>query len=493
MQKNNNIVDTPPQLGNIPFVELYFSNKNVTGGEAIAIPLMDYPITPPSPDVEGATALSATSPTNRLYLVSMTHTIKNVATSSGHSLTLQILDPSWDFLTNITTSNFSGMKGFSVRYGWRGIDDKRAFSPVRVPFFLNDITVQLIPMKGALVTIHGVDESYKLDGKQVSYGFAPTTTVSEAIRAILMDEGFDPIIPDIRTPVGEFNFSPNVTPAKYIDQLLEIGLGIAGKAGYVRYTRLGSIMGQPQYVIEARNPRKLRVTKNYVFGREIQGSMLSFTPIFNHKLLMTNGGGKVTAIVVDPETKLFRKATTTQGDDDAEGDKRSDVTPKEAVVVVESPFDMTKTQAVISTLRQNADSLQWEGDATIVGDTELLPTDCVAIMVLKGGAPYEGTQFLSPNDIYSFATGVWRIVSVTHTISESVGFQTSLRMARYGGFVGKGESGYNAMPFEFTSKVQKVDASNLTEVTPLVNPGAGEAKSVLSNLSSVLNFIKSFV
>jgi len=494
MEESFNIAEKQLPIGNIPFVELYFSDKDATGGQAIALPLMDYPITSSAADVEGSAtppeALAA--PVNRLYLVSMTHTIKNVATSAGHHLTLQILDPGWDFLTSMTANKFSHQKGFSLRYGWRGVDDVRVYSPTRIPFFLDDVTTTLIPFKGALVTIHGVDQSFSLSSRQVNHAFPSTMPISTAIEVILKEEGFIPVVPDIRTPVGDLNLSTWLTPEAYIDHLLCVAYGTDGKTYFTKTVRLSSIMGQPEYVIAPVDAKNYRLRKKYVFGRDRMGSMLSFSPILNHKLLQQAGGGKTTAIVLDPQTKRWNKTTSTQAEDTPEGDKRSDETPQDPTIVIESPFPLFQTQALVSKLRQEADSLQWEADASVIGDTEILPTDYVAILVLKGGAPYEGVQYLSPNDIYWFASGLWRVVEVTHTISEPTGFQTSMRLARFGGFVGKGESSYSAMPFTFSQQPQTVESPNLVEVEPVVNPGEGESKTAISGLQSVLNFITSF-
>jgi hypothetical protein len=493
---NNPVVsaDSKSPFGNIPFVELYFASLDKTKGQSVAIPLMDYRTSYGGGETVANTDGRGEVPTNRLYLLSMTHTIKVAETTSGNMMTLQILDPGWDFLTQITCTEFSQNDTFSVRYGWRGLDDNRAATRVEIPFFIQDVSAELVPMKGAIVTIHGVDGSYALEDRPVHYAYPETWTISDVISDVLRKEGFIPVVAEIPIAVGKLNMTNGMTPADYIESLLKVAQGPDGTTQFQAYVRLSSIMGQPEFVIIPINKLTSRFRKRYVFGRDRVGSMLSFNPIMNHKLLLTNGAGKTTAICVDPETKRWFKITSTQESDVPEGDKRSVPTPQEPTVIIESPFPKFQTQALTTNLRQYADSLQWEATAVVVGDTELLPNEYIAILVLKGGSSFEKVEYLTPEDIYWFATGLWYIREVTHTISEPTGFQTTLRLSRYGGFVGKGEVTI-PNPFDFTAQIQKVGQydDNMAEVTSIINPGEGETKTAVSSLQSVLDFITSFI
>jgi hypothetical protein len=177
--------------------------------------------------------------------------------------------------------------------------------------------------------------------------------------------------------------------------------------------------------------------------------------------------------------------------DVSEGPKRPIDTPTEPTLILESPFSVFQTQAAVNAIRQNTDSLSWEGTALIVGDTELMPSDYIAILVLKGGASYDDVAFLRPEDIYWFASGVWRIVEVQHTISEPTGFQTNLRLSRFGGFVGEGEAGL-PLPFDFTKKIQKTSSDLMAATVAIDNPGEERAKTSITAFREVLDFIRSF-
>lgn len=478
-----------PPFGNMPFVELYYASDTQTGGESFSIPLMDYRTAGNGVGVANATD-AGSPPDNRLFLVSMVHTIKDVDTVGGNKITITILDPSWDYLTDITCQKFSKSKGFSVRYGWRGIDDRRATTRIQIPFNLEDISAELVPMKGSIVTIHGVDVSYRLQTPR-TYAWPENTPISIVLADLLQKEGFTPVVCPIPTPVGRHCRMHGVTSGKYIDNLLSVASSGEGISWFRRRVRLSSLFGAPEFVIEPQTTLTSQLRKRYVLGRERTGSMISFSPLMNNRLLLTHGGGKVTAIAVDPQTKKLVRITSTQNEDIPEGPKRPADTPQDPTLVMESPFSVFQTQAAANAIRQRTDRLSWEGTALIIGDTELMPSDYIAILVLKGGASYDKLSFLTPEDIYWFASGVWRILEVQHTISEPTGFQTSVRLQRFGGFVGEGESTL-PRPFDFTQKLQKTNSDSMVTAVAITNPGEERAKASISSFQGVLDFIRSF-
>lgn len=478
-----------PPFGNIPFVELFFASDDRTSGESYSIPLMDYKSAGYGVGVANNDD-TGSPPAHRLFLISLVHTLRDSDTVGGHKITLSILDPEWDYLTDLTCQKFSRLTGFSVRYGWRGIDDKRVTTRIQIPFNLDDISAELVPMKGSIITIHGVDTSWNLD-MAASYAWPESTPISIVLTDLLRRLGFTPIISPISIPVGQLCRMNGTKVGAYIDQLLAVASGGPSVSLFRRYLRMSSLFSAPEYVIEPQSHITSELRKKYVLGRERTGAMISFSPLMNHRLLMTHGGGKVTSIIVDQQSKKLLRAESTMNQDVSEGPKRPIDTPTEPTLILESPFSVFQTQAAVNAIRQNTDSLSWEGTALIVGDTELMPSDYIAILVLKGGASYDDVAFLRPEDIYWFASGVWRIVEVQHTISEPTGFQTNLRLSRFGGFVGEGEAGL-PLPFDFTKKIQKTSSDLMAATVAIDNPGEERAKTSITAFREVLDFIRSF-
>lgn len=476
-----------PFLGAIPFVELYLSQGQGAGQEKIPLHLMDHKFDDQPVDVliGGKASVSATP--CRLFLHSLQHEI-SATTTGGNKIMLQIIDPNWDYVETLVAKEFAKGTEFYVRYGWRGIDDNRTESPFVVPFVIMNITMELTPFRGALITIHGRDKTVSLDEAPDYSSFTPTTTVYDAITSLITNAKFVPVVdPGLRkVMVGqEFGYCGRA-PMLYIRDLLNnIAQNHAGMANYLIFIKNSSIAGNVEvHVQPSGDPAEPK--RVYVYGRDRTGPMLSFTPQMNKNLILSFGGGRSSAITVDPQTKRILITGSTQAEDPSSGPYKSIKTPTLPSIVLESPFTPQQTQALAAVVRQGADSVQYEGDALIVGDTELFPMDYVDILVLKGGASFSKVQTLTPNDIHWFSSGRWMLRKVTHQISAEQSFQTNLHMTRFGGFVGEGVAGFQ-VPVKFQETPKTVDSPKLTEVLPVSNPGEA------SLVKTVLGFFGSFV
>jgi hypothetical protein len=469
--------------GNIPFVDLYLPYGP---SAAIPIPLLDAKFS-------AGESFTDAGPTTgqRLFLMSMVHSMKNT-TSGGNTLTLTILDPSWDFLsTQLAQNQTMSDQEFRIAYGWRNTLQQGGTSLLQsreATFFVNDIEMQLVPFRGAVVTIHGKDKTASLMSAQISRAFLPMETISSVIEQIIIDAGLYPVVSEIPIPVGDLCRIENMTPLAYIEELLRIARSASGASNYIVSSRTLPMGVEVVYVQPAFPTKPNAAIATYVYGRDRTGEMMSFTPRMNNKLLTLFGGGRCTATVVDPITKRLVRLTTTQAEDVVMQPKRSIATPLQASLVVESPYDPTTALAQAAAYRQTADSMQYSGAATVVGNTSLVPAEYINIVVLKGGTSFDTVRTLSVNDLQLFASGTWQMWEVTHQIDSSSGYHTQLELRRMSGFVGAGTAGIS-VPIDFAAQAPATSLdSNLVEVIPVANP-AGAAASAIDAVKTFLGFL----
>jgi hypothetical protein len=476
--------------GSIPFVDLYLPYGPAS---AVPIPLLDAKFSAADISIEAGPSTYAVSG-QRLFLMSMVHTMKNTA-AGGNILTLTILDPSWDYLTTLLAQNHTvADQQFRVAYGWRDVQQSSqgglSLSQSReVVFFVNDIEMDLVPFRGAVVTIHGVDKISSLMSAQMSRAFLPTDTISSVIRQIITDLGLYPVVSEIPLPVGDMCRMENITPQAYIEELMRVARSATGASNYIMSTRSLPTGETAVYVQPAFPAKPNSAVATYVFGRDRTGEMLSFTPRMNSKLLTLFGGGRCTSVAVDLMSKRLVRLTTTQAEDIVTHPMRSIATPEQPSLIVESPYDPATALAQAAAYRQTADAMQYSAAATVVGNTSLVPTEYVNVVVLKGGASYEQVRSLSVNDIHLFSSGVWQMWEVTHQIDASSGFHTQLELRRMSGFVGAGTAGIS-VPVDFDTRAGPAASldSDLVEVTPIDNPGE-DASSALSAVKTFLGFL----
>jgi hypothetical protein len=477
-------------LGNIPFVDLYLPYGP---SAAIPIPLLDAKFAAGESFIDAGPVTYSTSG-QRLFLMSMVHSMKNT-TSGGNTLTLTILDPSWDFLSTRLAQSYTMIEQeFRITYGWRntqqaGQGETPLLQSREATFFVNDIEMELVPFRGAVVTIHGVDKISSLMSAQVSRAFLPTDTISSVIRQIITDAGVYPVVSEIPIPVGDMCRMENITPQAYIEELLRVARSASGASNYIMSSRPLPTGNVAVYVQPAFPTKPNNAIATYVFGRDRTGEMLSFTPRMNGKLLTLFGGGRCTSVIVEERTKRLVRLTTTQAEDVVTQPMRSIATPAQASLVVESPYDPATALAQAAAYRQTADAMQYSGAATVIGNTSLVPTEYINIVVLKGGTSYDTARSLSVNDLQLFASGPWQMWEVTHQIDSSSGYHTQLELRRMSGFVGAGTAGIS-VPINFDTRAGPATSldSDLVEVTPVANP-SGAAASAIDAVKTFLGFL----
>lgn len=419
----------------VPFVELFLRGQN--------IPLIDsgsfFESNISSSD------LSFRKPT--LLLLDFNYKLTSF-NGYGNEVTLTILDPQYDYLISLLMNNDSSNAQFSVRFGWRGIDDKVGG---RFPtlFVTNFGVVQNNGFEGLRVELRGVDAGYQMYTKEVAHAFDPKTPISAVITEVLLrtSDLYAPEVESITTPVGEgFNRMENVTPFAYIESLLQVASGGPGATSDYRVVIKAGSFGKTRVIITSDKITD-KITRRYVFGREQQGTMIEFRPQVEGALYQAAGAAKAIARTVDPKTKKSSVRTTTQQEDTSAEQRKINETPIDPGKVYMVPWqNPEQVEGFIQGMRQMMDNHTMFADAVVHGDTGLLPLDQIAVIALRSGVPGQ-IDTISDSSML-FTSGIYTLESVEHIISAGM-FRTLMHMYR------------NSSPFGAEPVVSKksVDAS----------------------------------
>ncbi len=415
-----------------PFVDLFIGNHRLSlqGGR---------------PNSEGRDVIRSEVPEATafpLYLVDFRYATRN-ATGASQEVTLTVLDPNWDYLESLIASNVRARQSFSFNFGWRGIHDRTGSVPIQ--FVMKNFTVSYLPFQGAKISLQGLDAAVALSFARLTGAFFPTRRIDDVIKGVIesVDPNFEVEIDPIEQTIGaENNRLENRTAAEYVYHLLKIakGSGLGGSSNYIIRTERGSTPGKTKILIKTDIPRK-HVIRNYVVGREREGTMFEFSPSAVGSVVLSMGGGKASGASVDPKTKKVIKVTSTHLDDlPRTGDVTVNEVPKEDVSFTELPFsDLADVQGFTKGAREEIDSHQYYATAVVLGDPGLTPQQQIHVKVLKSNAPGAETDAVTDRSVVH-TSGVYRIEEAEHIISAGM-FRTNLNLHRESGFFGAGEKG----------------------------------------------------
>lgn len=447
----------------MPFVRLKFQGQE--------IPLIDNA----KQNAKGTEAVE-----NPLFLVDMVHTIE--ATMAGsNSLMIRIFDPGYTYLEDILVKRASEIQfnGFSIHYGWKGVDDAWSGGRDTVPLYVLNTEFDVDPFRGAIVTLHCVDQSHDLFVGSHYDSWPETDTIDQVIGKVLSKyhPRLDYSITPMKTQVGNLRHMEGQSAGSYIADLLEHAAPRDGSQPVftVRVGHPRNAKGRSLLEIGAGTIRK--PVETYTFGRERQGEMLSFRAVVNDRAQLLLAGGRTTVSATDPESKTqFNEEHSLKDDNATSGPKRSITTPTMPTDNTPSPVDAEKATNANNGQRALVDSVMWEGNATLMGDTKLQPYDTIYVGILTNPPTGSEVTNATANNLHRMTSGIWTILSVTNQI-EAGTFITRLELFRSGGFRGVGSDG-TPSPLAF-STVKKIGGKGVwSRVQPLDNPGANETGNV---------------
>lgn len=394
----------------IPFVELYIGNRR--------LPLLD---------ASGAGG-------DGLLLQKFTYTISNKV-AMGNALEITIIDPQWQnlenlIIANITTRGQRTAPQFSFRFGWRGIDDVEGRLPIAMQII--DYGLVFNSFGGTYITIFAMDQGFQLSVSPSTRGFDANEPISSVIEQVIEEiPGLVANVEPILYPVGEQNCRiENRTRMQYIMDLLDIARGTDSRNNFVvTSTVLPSGVTQ---VNVTQNKERDEISKRYIFGRERVGEMIQFAPKYQGIIMSRLGADRAEAIGYDPVKKTYVKATSDKTEDKSTAPKDITDVPLTPFQIWEVPYkNLGDVEAYVRGRRETANFAGWPAEATIYGDTSLLPQQQVQVLVLMGNPRNEEIQVKH----YHNTSGVYLVQGVIHTIYEGV-FRTGLEMIRHRGYLG---------------------------------------------------------
>lgn len=445
----------------IPFVTLY-----VDGTE---VPLLDAK----RPVGQGKVRTFQT--VEPLYLQDFTYVQKSQTNTMGE-VTLSILDPSNTYLTDLLFDGGARKleSAFSFNFGWRGIDDERQ-GLRNIPFLVSQVSMEVTPMRGSLITIRGTDRaSMDLLSNSHTASYNPDFNISSVIEMVIRETAPDveAVIENIPIPVGEgHNRIEGEKPLKYIRSLLDVAQSKTGQNEFYSYVKPSSSQGRIQFVVESKTSNK-KPKRVYLFGRDRDSEMYSFNAMLSDQLLVLAGGVRTSSVVVDPKTKTWRRIESTSVEDFHDGPKLPRQTTQDSNIDVKTPFALDKATGLIKGIRADVTSAAWRASATMRGDTTLVPFDRVGVIILKHDN-FGDTQHVSQQDVHWFPSGIYWVWEVMHTISEG-NYTTSVELIRNAGYVGRGDAA-NIIPGDLVPEKSSVVWE--TKVLPLENPDAASGIS----------------
>lgn len=436
-----------------PFVTLRF------GG--FEIPLLD------------AASYAADDPTrpivpSALLLVDFVYSL-STRIGVGNNVMITMLDPQWDYLERLVSEagGEGNRKLFSFSFGWRGMDDDK-LGQQGVTFFLNGIDITTQPFQGARITLRGTDQGIKLCTRAESRSFAPTTPISQVIKQVIeSDPSLEGEIDEIPTPVGpDLNRMENRTPMEYIRTLLSVSKSSLGSNTFAWVIRPSAITGKTKIIITEANSSVIKqATHSYIYGRDRDGEMFSYTPHMDGALILALGGGRSSGIGIDPRTKTITKVQSTQNEDPKSEAKRVHQTPEVDTKIHEIPFrSLDQIEGFVRGQRSRIDLHAYSASATVLGNIGLQPLDFINILMMKND-PIGNVTGLDSNSLYQFGSGTYRIDQVEHLISGGT-FRTNLTLFKNSGFVGEGEEG-QPIPITFSTPRRDDFGNVVAEVRPL--------------------------
>lgn len=387
----------------LPFVELYIGGAR--------LPLLDV-----GTFFDGVeNPLSATPVKPRLLLIDFNYKL-SATLSTGNELSLTILDPQWDFLTNILATTDSTRVPFSVRFGWTGIDDRLGR---RYPdLFVHSFSIAYSnSFEGTRLTIEGTDAGFELYTREVSAAFDPETSISKVICDVI--EASSPLlIPEVEaitTPVGEHGMITQMSPYKYIKHLLKIAKsGSQANSTYTVQFQPGPL-GKTRVVIRSDGVED-KAIKKYTFGREKMGTMIDFAVDIEGPIYLAAGAAKAAALAVNPQTKQAVVATSTQGEDTSADEKKVLRTPIDPGKIYTVPWGQPdELSGFLQGLRQQSDKHTVFCRGTVHGDTELEPTKQIVVQVLRSQVPGKVAKVTDSSFVHT--SGVYKLDTVEHIIA----------------------------------------------------------------------------
>lgn len=425
----------------VPFVDLFLKGQN--------IPLIDA-------GSHFESNISSSDLSNRkpvLLLLDFNYRLTSFF-GYGNQVTLTILDPQYDYLASLLMNNDSSNAEFSIRFGWRGIDDK--VGGRHPPLFITNFSVvQNNGFEGIRYELRGVDAGFALYRKEVSHAFDPKRSISDVIEEVILrtDSRLVPQVESITTPIGEgHSRMENVTPYNYILSLLQVASGGPDATSDYRAVVTAGASGKSNVIITSDKIGD-KVTRRYIFGRERQGTMIEFRPQVEGEFYLAAGAAKAIARSVDAGTKKVAVRTSTQQEDTSTEQWKVNETPIEPGKVYMVPWqNPEQVEGFIQGMRQMMDTHTMYADAVVHGDTGLLPLDQISIIALRSGVPGQ-IETIADSSIL-FTSGVYKLESVEHIISAGM-FRTLMHMYR------------NSAPFGAEAVVSKKSVDD-----SLKDPGA---------------------
>lgn len=363
--------------------------------------------------------------------------LKDARGGSTNQISLTVIDPQWNYLDQFVTEIENNNRRFSVSYGWRGIDDADGLPQSVVEFIVFEIDVQLIPFQGAQVTLVGTDAGIRLSFEPRNLSFDSTRTISSVISEVMrLSTGLQVEVAPIPIEIGnEHNRMENRTAAQYVRHLMRIAKSQRGDSSFVfRIVPSDDKSEAKIQLVSEQDSLTRSPSRRYIYGREFDGQMMSFQPRMMGTGLISQGGGRASGFVVDPLRKTVLRLTSTQRDDPGHNPRKALRNPDTDHLVFELPFSKEKGEALVRAERERRDRYAYEATASVYGDTGIEPLDNIAITVLKGDTGQRGQQ-IDENSIHQFGSGIFRVESVTHTITAG-SFTTDLELYRNSGLVG---------------------------------------------------------
>jgi hypothetical protein len=407
--------------------------------------------------------------------------------TSGNQLTVTLIDPTWDYVEKLAQASTSK---FSFRFGWRAITPRhdRPLASPRIGMILTDYTVDFSsPHGGAVITLFAMDTRIVLSWLPLTnFAVAPDTLISDAIEMAVHyvktsgvpgSEGLAVrVVPPSRNTVdNKYNRGNCVSALRYIQHLMGIMEPADGsKQGSYVMTAVpsGTSGSKTSLLISPRRIEQDRAVRSYLWGRDRTGEMLSYSPKYKGSTLFGMGGMEVEVTGVDPMTKQTKKGSSSRVDQQVEGprlDKKSFGATK---CHHTAENDKKNLDRYAENRRDRVDSLVYEAEAVVEGDIDIKPQQIVKIVTLKSSASQGSVQNVRKEDILGLASGIFRVMSVSHVISPGT-FRTSLslhRTAAYDGDVPAAKTIYRPLktptqkPGHVTIEVEKLDQGGSTPV-----------------------------
>jgi len=355
-------------------------------------------------------------------LMNLSHRIESNYMGEAH---LSLFDPTFDGIENLL---IQFQDNITLRYGWVDGPQSQVLQMrinKYIPTFLATGTQVELYLTSVGITSH-----------QKVYNRTFAGRISDIVRQLLLEDGYtlDEGAIEPTNRVGIY-YQCNTTNANFILSILQPQAQSASNAEGYRF----NVVGHKAFF---RPPGLRAELRQYVFAREHNGVVLSFSPAYDGNAVIFLGGGETRVdgwSTLDKGSLISRKlAAGTRKDGSRSlpgivinnaipvpvlqfGDRGVEPAPLGKAIASRAyavPFDnVEQAEDWALTKWANARSTAWQATASILGDPTILSQDYAEFIVLKDD--------FTPH----YVSGVYRVNSIEHVMTQG-SFVSNLTMER---------------------------------------------------------------